>query len=80
MLTSLFRFTSEEFFLGRPLFREIMGACRAYAEGRYRGLRAMKLSHGLTEREDLLMFGDREDVSGFDGGDLSTLKSEVWMS
>jgi 8-oxo-dGTP pyrophosphatase MutT (NUDIX family) len=69
-------FTSEEFFQGRPLFKQIMRQCRGYAEGRYKGLRGMKLAHGLGDghREDLLMFGlhDYEDTRGGqreDGGD-----------
>lgn len=78
---TLDEFTSEAFFQGRPLFRKIMGACRRYAEGTYSGLRALKLGHGLSDREDLLMFAEaEEDVSGFDGGTPPRLKSEVWMS
>jgi ADP-ribose pyrophosphatase YjhB (NUDIX family) len=67
-------FSNEEFFQGRPLFRRIMRACRAYADGSYAGLRAMKLGHGLSDREDLLMFGQHdEEVAAADA-------SDVWMS
>jgi len=74
---TLDEFTNEEFFQGRPLFRTIMKACRAYAEGEYAGLRAMKLGHGLSDREDLLLFGEHEEVVASE--DLE-LKTDVWMS
>ncbi len=74
---TLDEFTNEDFFQGRPLFRKIMQACRSYAEGDYAGLRAMKLGHGLSDREDLLMFGDHEEVAASEDPEL---KSEVWMS
>lgn len=80
---TLEEFTNEPFFEGRPLFRAIMAACRRYAEGTYDGLRAIKLGHGLSDREDLLMFGEaEEDVGGLYGGDETERqkKSEVWLT
>jgi 8-oxo-dGTP pyrophosphatase MutT (NUDIX family) len=58
---TLDEFTNESFFQGRPLFRQIMKTCRAYAEGTYKGFAAVKLPHGLSEREDLLLLFDEGD-------------------
>ena len=45
----------------RPLLRQIMECCMAYAEGTYKGMQGIKLSNGHHDpwpsREDLLVFG-----------------------
>ena len=59
-------FVGIEFMRSRPLYRQIMDTCYAYAQGRYRGLSGAKLA-SRSEKEDLLLFSElvqeEEDVS-----------------
>ena len=45
----------------RPLLRQIMECCMAYAKGTYKGMQGVKLNNGHSDpwpsREDLLVFG-----------------------
>ncbi|KAL4429161.1 hypothetical protein ABPG77_010140 [Micractinium sp. CCAP 211/92] len=50
----------------RPVFQKIHAACRAYADGTYRGLHGRKLETGFSQRQDLLLFGEAADRLGAD--------------
>lgn len=50
-------FCSVEFMQSRPLYRQIMNTCYAYAKGGYKGITGAKLAAN-SEREDLFMFGE----------------------
>ncbi|PSC72444.1 Nudix hydrolase 8 [Micractinium conductrix] len=57
---------AEPFTAARPLFKQIHAACRAYANGTYRGLHGRKLETGFSARQDLLLFGEAADRAGAD--------------
>lgn len=42
----------------RPILKQIMDCCVAYARGEYSGMTALELENGFSERRDLLCFGD----------------------
>lgn len=63
-------FCNVEFMQSRPLYRQIMNTCYAYAKGGYKGISGAKLAAN-SEREDLLMFGE-EIVATQMGGDPSS--------
>jgi len=51
-------FVGIEFMRSRPLYKQIMDTCYAYAQGRYRGLSGAKLA-SRSEKEDLLLFSEQ---------------------
>lgn len=58
---SLDEYCAIPFHRERPLLRQIMECCTAYAKGTYAGMQGVKLSNGQNDawasREDLLVFG-----------------------
>lgn len=50
-------FCNVEFMQSRPLYRQIMNTCYAYAKGGYKGISGAKLAAN-ADREDLFMFGE----------------------
>lgn len=50
-------FCRVEFMQSRPLYRQIMNTCYAYARGGYKGITGAKLAAN-SDREDLFMFGE----------------------
>lgn len=54
-------FVGIEFMRSRPLYKQIMDTCYAYAQGRYRGLSGAKLA-SRSEKEDLLLFSEHADL------------------
>eukprot|EP00887_Chlorella_sp_A99_P002056 scaffold18.g2056.t1 len=63
-------FAALPFYRNRPLFHRIVGTCVAWADGRYKGLQGVKLAHGESARQDLLLFGEG------DGGDTP---DDAWI-
>ncbi len=42
----------------RPILRQILDCCMAYAKGEYKGMTGMKLENGFNDRRDLLIHGE----------------------
>lgn len=42
----------------RPILRQILDCCIAYAKGEYLGMTGMKLENGFNDRRDLLIHGE----------------------
>ncbi len=54
----LAEYAAMPFQASRPIWKQIVDCCVAYAKGEYSGMTGMKLGNGLNDRTDLLIHGD----------------------
>ncbi|KAK9908979.1 hypothetical protein WJX75_005507 [Coccomyxa subellipsoidea] len=51
-------YAAEPFQTSRPIWRQLVDCCVAYAKGEYSGMTGVKLGNGFNDRMDLLIHGD----------------------